>query len=576
MPLTISTLLSVLHLTHIGIDLGTTNSLISVFEESGPRLLPNRLGKVLTPSVVGYDGKQLYVGETALARKVANPDQVVSAFKRTMGTEKQYKIGGKRFNSVELSSAVLSTLKQDAEAALGAPVADVVISVPAYFNEMQRSCVATAARTAGLNPVRLINEPTAAALAYGLQDLEAESCFLVFDLGGGTFDVSVLEVFEGVMEVKATSGDAFLGGEDFSDVLARHLFSRLGKDQQTEENRTPVAKIAEEVKRTLTEQASAEVKVERPGLTINAQITRDEFEALSAPLLKRLRRPMERVLHDARLTPADLEKVVLVGGATRMPVIRSMLARTLRHFPDAHIDPDHAVGLGAAVQAGLVGKNQALDDVVMTDVTAHSLGIETARQIGGRNFDGYFLPIVERNTVIPVSREETIFPLHPNQTVIEVNVYQGEAPDVKSNVKLGSVTVNLPRAKTGELEPVSVRFTYDVSGLLDVDITTLSDEKTTNLLIKNLAGHMSDADIEATRKKLSKLKTHPAEEEVNVLLRARIEQCFSMARLDQRAEFSELLTRFDAVLANQDLAEIERFREDIAPLLDRFEASYVL
>lgn len=563
-------------LTHIGIDLGTTNSLISVFEEAGPRLLPNRLGKFLTPSVVGYDGKQLYVGETALARKVANPDQVVTAFKRTMGTEKDYKIGGKRFDSVELSSAVLATLKEDAEAALGAPVGDVVISVPAYFNEMQRSCVATAARTAGLNPVRLINEPTAAALAYGLQDLDAESCFLVFDLGGGTFDVSVLEVFEGVMEVKATSGDAFLGGEDFSDVLAKHLFSQLQKDQQTDANRVPVAKIAEEVKRTLTERPAAEVKIDRPGLSLAAHVTRDEFEDLSAALLKRLRRPLERVLHDARLAPSDLEKVVLVGGATRMPVIRSMLAKTLRHFPDAHIDPDHAVALGAAVQAGLVGKNQALSDVVMTDVTAHSLGVETARQIGGRHFDGYFLPIIERNTVIPVSREEVISALHPGQTAIEINVYQGEAPDVKSNVKLGSVTVNLPRNKSGELEPASVRFTYDVSGLLDVDVTTLNDEKTTSLLIKNLAGHMSDKDIEATRKKLSKLKTHPAEEEVNILMRARIEQCFSMARLDQRAEFSELLTQFDAVLANQDRSEIERFRTDIAPLLDQFEASYVL
>lgn len=576
MLISITTLLLVFPLTHIGIDLGTTNSLVSIFEETGPRLLPNRLGQFLTPSVVGYDGEQLYVGETAQARKVANPGQVVSAFKRTMGTEKQYKIGGKRFTSVELSSAVLSTLKADAEAALGVSVVDVVISVPAYFNEMQRSCVATAARMAGLNPVRLINEPTAAALAYGLQDLEAESCFLVFDLGGGTFDVSVLEVFEGVMEVKATSGDAFLGGEDFSDVLAKHLFSKLEKDQQTEANRTPVAKIAEEVKRTLTEQASAEVKVDRPGLSLSLQVTRDTFEELSSPLLKRLRRPLERVLHDARLTPADLEKVVLVGGATRMPVIRTMLAKTLRHFPDAHIDPDHAVAIGAAVQAGLVGKNKALDDVVMTDVTAHSLGIETARQVGGRNFDGYFLPIIERNTVIPVSREEVIYPLHPNQTVIEVNVYQGEAPDVKSNVKLGSVSVNLPRTKSGELEPASVRFTYDVSGLLDVDVTTLSDDKTTNLLIKNLAGHMSDKDIEATRKKLSKLKTHPAAEEVNVLLRARIEQCFAMARLDERAGFSDLLTQFDVVLANQDRSEIERFREDVAPLLDRFEASYVL
>ncbi len=563
-------------LAHIGIDLGTTNSLVSVFEGGGPRLIANRLGGFLTPSVVGFDGRKLYTGESALARKVAHPEEVAGAFKRTMGTEKTYKLGGKKFTSVELSAAILQSLKEDAEQDLQERVVDVVISVPAYFNETQRNCVASAARMADLNPVRLINEPTAAALAYGLQDLEEESCFLVFDLGGGTFDVSVLEVFEGVMEVRATSGDAFLGGEDFTSLLARKLYEELPEDQQTEANRVPLAKVADEAKHALSKQPQAEINVDRPGLTLSTQITREEFELLCEPLLARLRRPMERVLYDAKLKPDDLEKVVLVGGATRMPVIRTMLAKTLRHFPDAHIDPDYAVALGASVQAGLVGKNQALKDVVMTDVTAHSLGIETVRKIGNRHLDGYFLPIIERNTVIPVSREEIVHPIHPQQDHIEVTVYQGEAPDVKSNVKLGRLKVDLPRAKSGEHESVSVRFTYDVSGLLDVDVTTLQDDKTSNLLIKNLAGDMSASQIEATRKKLAKLKTHPRDEEINVLMRARIEQCFAMARLDQRAEFSDLLAQFDAVLAAQDPSDIEHFRDEVTPLLDRFEASYVL
>lgn len=562
-------------LAPIGIDLGTTNSLISVFTEDGPDLLRNRLGNYLTPSVVSYDGQHLYVGETAKARLVTHPHQTVAAFKRTMGADKTYALGRRELTSIELSAAMLNALKEDAETALGHGVRDAVISVPAYFNEAQRKSVSMAARMADLNPVRLINEPTAAALAYGLQDLEEESCFLVFDLGGGTFDVSILEVFDGVMEVRATAGDAFLGGEDFTSLIARKMMKDLPEAQRGAAD-APVRKLAEQAKLLLSQQDVAEVAADLPELTVSSRVSRGEFEELSAPLLKRLLRPVERVLYDARLKPDELQKVVLVGGATRMPVIRSLLAKHLRHFPDAHINPDHAVALGASVQAGLVSKNKALKDVVMTDVTAHSLGIETSRIYGNKQLTGYFLPIIERNTVIPASREERISPVHKNQSALEVNIYQGEAPDVKSNIRLGSLTVNLPRNSKGELEEVSVRFTYDVSGLLDVDVTTLSDAKTSNILIKNLAGDVSEQDIEKTRKKLAGLKVHPRDDEANIHLRARIEQCYSMARHEQRQQIGEMLADFDLVLESQNPSEIMSFREQVTPLLDAFEANYVL
>lgn len=564
-----------LTLAHIGIDLGTTNSLIAQFTENGPELISNRLGGVLTPSVVHVDRGHVHTGETAKARLLTRPDQTVAAFKRTMGTEKAYRLDGKTMTSVELSAAVLRALKEDAETALEEPVVDVVISVPAYFNEAQRKSVAQAARMADLNPVRLINEPTAAALAYGLQDLSQESCFLVFDLGGGTFDVSILEVFEGVMEVKATAGDAYLGGEDFTRTLVHHLTGLASFKRLDGEDEAALRKAAEDIKLALTHRDTASIEIRREELTLSATITRAQFEEMCAPLLTRLRRPVERVLYDAKLRPEDLQKVVLVGGATRMPMVRSLIARHLRHFPDGHIDPDHAVALGAAVQAGLVGKNQALRDVVMTDVTAHSLGVNTTKEIGNRFMTGYFLPIIERNTVVPVSREELLQTLRPDQTALELEIYQGESPDVTANVRLGVLKVPVPRSRDGSLQQASVRFSYDVSGLLEVDVITLGDGKRTSTTIRNLAGDMSDEEIEKARKSLEKLKIHPRDEEVNIALRARIEQCSAMAREIDREIFTALLVEFDVLLARQSTAEIAAFREAAEASMKRFEDSYV-
>lgn len=559
----------------VGIDLGTTNSLVAVFENGAPRLIRNKVGGFLTPSVVSFDGEHLYSGETARARMVTHPKETVSAFKRAMGTEITFKLAGQVFTPVTLSSVVLQSLKADAEAELGCPVEDVVISVPAYFNEMQRKAVSQAAVMAGLNPVRLINEPTAAALAYGLQNLEEESTFLVFDLGGGTFDVSILEVFEGVMEVKATAGDAYLGGEDFSRLLEEHLTSQLSLRQRFDGNKAAVRKLAEQVKLMLSEKDTAEVSADQPGLSLSARLSRAGYEEICAPLLKRLRQPLARVLHDARLEPGDLDRVVLVGGATRMPMIRSFVARHLKHFPEAHIDPDQAVALGAAVQAGLVARNEGLQDVVMTDVSSHTLGIEVSRRIGKQHVPGYYLPIIQRNTVIPVSREEVVSPLSQDQNVIEVNVFQGEAPDVSGNVRLGSLSIPLPRARDGQNRPVSVRFTYDASGLLDVDVVSLVDGRNANLLIKNLSGSLTAEEIAKARAEMAKLKVHPRDSEENALFRARLAQCYEMARFEEREAVGDLLAAFDALIASQDLSAIASFRTGYEEVIQRFESAHV-
>ena len=560
---------------HIGIDLGTTNSLISVFEEDGPRLIKNSLGKVLTPSVVSLDGDVLVCGDIAKARLVTHPGQTAATFKRTMGANRVYKLGKKKFSSADLSAVVLQSLKQDAENDLGQEIRDVVISVPAYFNELQRKAVHAAGIMAGLEPKRLINEPTAAALAYGLQDLDAESNLLVFDLGGGTFDVSILEVFDGVMEVKATAGDAYLGGEDFTDKIIEHLQPRLKLDKSiTPDQISTLRKIAEQAKLALSSGSTARIDARIGEHDLQTEISRQDFETMCASLLTRLKRPVDRALYDSKLSVEEIDRVVLVGGATRMPIIRSIVAKQLRRLPDSKIDPDHVVALGAGVQAGLVGKNAALKDVVMTDVTAFTLGTEIAQQIGRELRPGYFHPIIERNTTVPVSRESVMSTVEKGQTEIKLDIFQGEAPLVSSNICLGTLTVKVPRNQK-QHEEISVRFTYDVSGLLDVDVTVLSTGKTSNLLITKLAGEISKRDIQATLKRLQTFKVHPRDEAANIHLRARIEQCYAMARFGEREEIQQMLLVFEAAIERQEPAEIEKLRDELTQALDRFEAGYV-
>ncbi len=407
----------------IGIDLGTTNSLIAVFENGAPRLISNALGSALTPSVVSDLDGRLIVGEAARDRLATHPRDTAAVFKRAMGAKTQFKIGTRQMGAEELSALVLRKLKADAEADLGQPVRDVVVSVPAYFNQGQRQATMDACRLADLNAVRLINEPTAAALAYGLQDRDGESRFLVFDLGGGTFDITVLDHFEGVMEVKASSGDAQLGGEDFTTALAKTMietagieWSDLSRDEQIQAKH-----LADGAKRRLglseTHDVTLRLKRGETALTL----TREMFEAACAPQMRRLRRPIERCFYDSDLAASEMDRIILVGGATRMPMIRQFVTRQFGMFPDSSIDPDHAVALGAAVQAALVAQDAALDDVVMTDVSPFSVGLSTAEALGnGRFVDGLFTPLIERDTPLPASRERYFSTMQDNQTGLRV------------------------------------------------------------------------------------------------------------------------------------------------------------
>ena len=561
----------------VGIDLGTTNSLVAVMESEKPKLIPNALGNFLTPSAVGIDDDgRVLVGDAAKHRLVTHPELTAARFKRYMGTEHQFNLGNKSYRAEELSALVLKALKADAEKYLQATLTEVVVSVPAYFDDNQRKATISAAEMAGLKVGRLINEPTAAAIAHGVHHKDAESTFIVLDLGGGTFDVSVLEMFEGVMEVRASAGDAFLGGEDFTDLLSKHFAEQLDLDWTKENSRVQadIRDVAERAKWQLAKDREVNTYVILNDQKKELSISRVKFEEISGTLLKKLRRPIERSMYDTGLNVEEIDKLILVGGATRMPVIKSLASRLFQRLPEQSIDPDCVVALGAAVQAGLNTKHAALDDVVMTDVCPFTLGIETATKAGKHIEDGLFSPIIERNTVVPVSRVETYAALEDSQKMIRLKVYQGEAPKVSDNVFLGELDVPIPSAKAGS-EAVDVRFTYDPSGILEVDATVHSTNLQKKLIVEKTPGKMSPEEIAKRMKALEKLKIHPRDETKNRALLARLSKFYEMTLGDDREYIGELVRNFELCLSGQDSSEISMMYDEVSAALDRIEEQYV-
>lgn len=562
----------------IGIDLGTTNSLVAVFEADGPKLVPNALGEVMTPSAVGYgDDGAMLVGRAARDRLLTHPDLTTARFKRYMGTNHEVKLGKKSFRPEELSALVLGSLRADAEAHLGQKVEEAVISVPAYFNDIQRKATITAAEFAGLKVNRLVNEPTAAALAYGLQDKEAESTFLVVDLGGGTFDVSILEMFSGVMEVRASAGDAFLGGEDFTDALAAELGRQLGiqpKDVSREEG-ARLRALANRLKHQLSEKAEASSEYVIKGEARPVSITREKFDEITDELLKRMRMPIQRAISDASLRADDLHRIITVGGATRMQAVRGLITRLFKRFPEHSIDPDHVVALGAAVQAGLAARHAALDDVVMTDVCPFTLGYEVSVPLGPNQWEaGHFSPLIERNTVVPASRANEISPLEQHQREINLMIYQGESPFVRDNVRIGQLRVPLPADLKAD-KTVEVRYTYDTSGILEVEATPVATKKTLRLVIEGTPGTMTRAEIDKRLKELAALKIHPRDEQENAAIIARLRAAYENSLGDQRQHIGHILAQFEAVLHTHDKRQIQDARTQIEEILSRFEGEDV-
>jgi molecular chaperone HscC len=554
-----------------GIDLGTTNSLICYLKEGRPTPVANAHGSFLTPSVVSLDGETVLVGQAAKDRLLTHPAVTVASFKRQMGSPHLFRLGKREFRPEELSALVLGSLKADAEAALGEPVAEVVISVPAYFNDQQRKATRLAGELAGLKVLRLINEPTAAALCHGMLDREAETKFLIFDLGGGTFDVSILERFLGVMEVRATGGDTFLGGDDFTSALMTVIADKAGLSaKQREDARTEAAlrHVAETCKRALGAEAPPVFKLPEPLPPVTVTVSHEEFEQACAPLLTRLRAPIERALRDARLRAADLDEVVLVGGATRMPMIRRLVAQLFGRLPARHPDPDQTIALGAAVCAGVIGQDSAFEEIVLTDVCPHTLGTSVAVRQGLDSYEGgVFLPIIERNTIVPASRSQQVVTMVDNQKKLVIDVYQGESRRVEQNIKLGEIELEIPPRKAGEIG-AEIRFTYDVNGILDVDVDIEAIGLSRNLLIKKLAGDVPDEEIARRREVLASLKIHPRNQDKNKQLIDRANQLFEQLLGEERQLINRVLPRFLDAIERQEPQVIEQARHDLIQVLD--------
>ncbi|VVQ11586.1 Chaperone protein HscC [Pseudomonas fluorescens] len=549
----------------LGIDLGTTNSLIAVWQDGQARLIPNALGDVLTPSVISLDEDDtILVGKAARARLTTHPERSAAAFKRFMGSDKQVQLGARQFSPEELSALVLGSLKQDAEAFLGHPVSEAVISVPAYFSDEQRKRTLFAAELAGLSVTRLINEPTAAAMAYGLHEQKFERT-LIFDLGGGTFDVTVLEYALPLIEVHASTGDNFLGGEDFTAALLQACLKhwQLIPAMVDAQSMASLGDALEQLKCKLGE-GTQHLSWRYADKTFEWSLDEAAAVKIWEPLLARLRAPIEQALRDARLKPRDLDSLVLVGGATRMPAVQQMVATLFGRLPYRHLDPDTIVALGAATQAACKARDGAVEELILTDVCPYTLGIATMR---GEDIKGAFSPIIERNTIIPTSRVERYYTTQPKQSLLRIAVYQGERPWVCDNILIDAFDVTL--TPTQHIQELDVRFSYDINGLLEVDVTLLETGERHSHSIDRSPTGLDEQARRDSHNRLSTLKVHPRDALPNRTLLARLERAWMQSLGEQREHIAEWLHNFTSVLGGQQPAEIASHRSELNKALDQ-------
>ncbi|EAN4196554.1 TPA: Hsp70 family protein, partial [Salmonella enterica] len=498
------------------------------------------------------ENKQILVGKPAAARKTSHPDKTAALFKRAMGSNTHWHLGEESFNAPELSSLVLRSLKEDAEDYLQQPIKDVVISVPAYFSDEQRKHTRLAAELAGLNAVRLINEPTAAAMAYGLHT-QQNSRSLVFDLGGGTFDVTVLEYATPIIEVHASAGDNYLGGEDFTHLLLDEVLKRwnLDKSALTDSDLAALYACVEAAKCASSSPLRMSWLYQES--VLESTFYDDELEALWLPLLNRLRTPIEQALRDSRLKPEQIDSLVLVGGASQMPLVQRIAVRLFGKLPYQSYDPSTIVALGAATQAACRLRHEDVEEVILTDICPYSLGVEVNRQ----GVPGIFSPIIERNTTVPVSKVETYSTMHPEQDSICVRVYQGESHKVKNNILIDSFDVMLK--PNGHIQAIDIRFSYDINGLLEVDVL-LEDGKSESRIISHNATSLTTQQIDASRERLLALKIYPRDMLINRTFKAQLEEQWSRALGDEREMLGEIITDFDAALLSNDMQRVDDVR----------------
>ena len=545
----------------IGIDLGTTNSCVSVLEGGDPVVIANAEGNRTTPSIVGFakNGERL-VGETAKRQAVTNPDRTISSIKRHMGEDFTVEIDGKKYTPQDISAMILGKLKADAEAYLGEKVTEAVITVPAYFSDAQKQATKDAGKIAGLDVKRIINEPTAASLAYGLDKEEGSHKILVYDLGGGTFDVSILELGDGVFEVLATNGDTALGGDDFDNAIMNFLADSFAKENGVDLRNDKMAaqrlkEAAEKAKKELSSAQTTSVNLpfitvtEAGPLHLNMDLTRAKFDQLTAGLVEKSLEPVRKAMADAGVTNADLEKVILVGGSTRIPAVQAAVQKITGKEPFKGINPDECVSVGAAIQAGVL--TGEVHDVLLLDVTPLSLSIET--------LGGVATKLIERNTTIPTKKSQIFSTAADNQTAVDIHVMQGEREMAAGNITLGRFQLTgIPAAPRG-IPQIEVTFDIDANGIVNVSAKDLGTGKEQKITITS-STNLSDDEINAKVKEAEQYAEEDKKRKEEVETRNKAENMVF--------ETEKALKELEGKISEDEKNTIEAAKEDLKHALE--------
>lgn len=533
----------------IGIDLGTTNSLVSVWKDGSIQLIPNSFGEYLTPSIVSFDNDgTVHVGKVAKEMLITNPQSTFCEFKRNMGTDYRYHVGDKEYRAEELSSFVLRQLKADAEKFLGEKVEEAVVSVPAYFNDDKRFATKNAGALAGLKVERIINEPSAVALRHHMESNDMER-FIIFDFGGGTLDVSLVDAFENMVEIQAVAGDNYLGGKDFNEIIADHFYKKYNifREFLPDEEKGIINKEAELLKIELSKSNSASRKLLIQGKEYVMELTNQQLIHISSELFKRLIRPVHKVLNDTSSGWEDIDKVILVGGSSKMPVVRKYLKSVCDTKVVLDDRPDESIGIGAGLAAAIKMRTGEIKDMILSDICPFSLGIEI---IGDK-----FSPIIERNETLPCSRTRMYTTVYDNQKKVDINIYQGENLVASENLLIGTLSINVPMTKAG-VPQIFVTFMYDINGILDIRVD--SNGNSIHKVIVNKNMKMSEAELNAKIKELQDMTLHPEEMEMNRLLIERAKRLYQECNPQHRAQLVSMLDSFQKVIAHGKMKDIRQ------------------